>query len=293
MARFSDNARGALLMMLSMAAFTFGDVVIKLASAMLPLGEIILIRGLFACLGLIGLAIVMGQWRFRFGRLDWVLVGVRSASELGATFLFLTALLQMPIANVAAIMQMLPLAITIGSALFYGEKVGWRRWLAIIVGLCGVLLIVRPGATSFNSYSLFVVGAVVMIAVRDLVTRRMTSSVPSVVTAFCTALAVMIFGGVLTVQGTWTPVTPTAFSLVVAAAALIIAGYLFSIQVMHVGEISFVSPFRYTSLLWALILGVLLFGEWPDFWTLVGAVIVVVTGIYMLIREARLAKLSP
>ncbi|MEL6433129.1 MAG: DMT family transporter, partial [Pseudomonadota bacterium] len=197
------------------------------------------------------------------------------------------ALFNMPIANVTAILQALPLTITLAAAVFLGEPVGWRRMTAIFIGLIGVLLIIRPGAADFNAYSLYAIAAVISVTVRDLATRKLSSSVPSVLVVFANALFITLVFGALSMASPWSPVTSQIFGLTIAAAVLMVAAYLFSIMVMRVGEISFVAPFRYTGLLWAMLLGLVIFDEWPDAVTLAGATTVVASGLFTLYRDAR------
>lgn len=204
------------------------------------------------------------------------------------TVLFLGALAHLPLANATAVLQAVPLAVALGAALYLGERVGWRRWTAILIGFCGVLLIVRPGLAGFNAYTLMVVGAVIFAAVRDLATRRIVATVPSLTISALTALTVTLTGLVLIVPlGGWTPMDASVVVILMAAAGFLFAGYLFIVMAMREGDIGFVAPFRYTALLWALILGLAFFGEFPDTATLAGAAIVVGTGIYTLYRESR------
>lgn len=284
----SDNIRGASLMMASMAAFTFNDVCIKAVAGDLPLMQAIFLRGVITSVLIFLLGRAMGAIRLDLPRRDWGLIGLRTLAEIGATFFFLTALFHMPIANVTAILQALPLTVALAAALFLGEPLGWRRLTAILVGLCGVILIVRPGAEGFSVYSLYALAAVGFVTLRDLTVRRLSPAVPSITVALCAAVAIMTAAGlVVLATGNWAPVTARSGGLLALAALFIIGGYLFSVMTMRRGEIGFIAPFRYTGLLWALLLGLLVFGEWPDALTLAGAGIVVATGIFTLYRERR------
>ena len=280
-----DNTRGALLMMGSMAGFTFNDAVIKTTGGSVPLFQLIFLRGLLACLFLVVLARYLRALRFDLPRRDWVLV--RSAVEVGATVFFLSALFRMPLGNVTAVLQVLPLSVALGAALFLGEPVGWRRLSAIVIGFCGMLLIVRPGPEGFSEATLFALVAVLCSTIRDLVTRRMSVAVPSIMVSLMGAVSVTVFAGMASLPGGWAPVSGADLVKIVAAAGFILAAYLCSVMVMRVGEISFTAPFRYTGLIWALILGYLIWGEWPEPLTLLGAFIVVATGLYSLWRETR------
>lgn len=289
MGPLSDNLRGALFMMASMAGFVVNDTLMKLASAEVDLFQAILMRGLLASVLIGALAARRGALRFRPRGRDRGRLALRVAAELGATTCFLTALFNMPIANATAILQAMPLAVTLAGALVMGEKVGIRRYSAIAIGFAGVLMIVRPGAEGFTVYSLWALGAVAFLVVRDLVTRSFSRDVPTTFVALCTTVAVTLMGGAVSLFQPWADVSGATLGLLAAAAVFLLIGYSFGVMAMRVGEIGYVSPFRYTVLLWALILGFTVFGERPSALTLAGAAIVVATGIYTVQRERRLA----
>lgn len=285
-----DNLRGAGLMMASMAFFTFNDAFMKVVSRELPLFQVLTLRGILTTV-LIGLVMAaMGKLRFDIPRHDRKYVLIRVLAEAGSAYFFLTALFNMPIANVSAIMQALPLTVTLAAAVFFREPVGWRRLAAIFVGFLGVMLIIRPGADDFTIYSVFTLAAVAVVTVRDLATRRLSPETPSMAVSFYSSLGVtVLFAAAAPSQG-WAPVSGQAALLIAAASVMIIGGYLFSIMVMRIGEISFVATFRYTSLVWALLLGWLVFGDWPKPVTLLGAAIVIGSGVFMLLRERQLKR---
>jgi len=283
----SPNLQGALLMMASMAAFTFNDTFVKLTDGAVPLSQLLALRGVLATVMIFALARGLKRLRWDLSRRDWGLVALRSAAEIGAAYFFLTALLNMPLANVTAILQVLPLTVTMGAALFFGETVGWRRWSAIFVGFLGMLLVVQPGTDGFTTWSLYALVAVVCVTVRDLSTRHMSAQVPPLTVTFFAALSVMVFATLLALPQGWTPVSGRDALLIMGSAVFILGGYLFSVLVMRVGDIATIAPFRYTSLLWALVLGYLVFGDWPDSIVLTGAALIAATGVFTLYREAR------
>ncbi|TLP61531.1 DMT family transporter [Parasedimentitalea maritima] len=286
----TGNQMGALLMIGSMAGFTINDTLVKMVGGEMPLSQILTLRGVVATLLIYLLARRLGSLRWNLAKGDWGLVAARCVAELLSTYLFLTALMVTPLANLTAILQGLPLTITLGAALFFCEPVGWRRISAILVGFCGILLIVRPGVDGFGSGTLYALGAVIAITARDLLTRRMSSEVPSMVVTLLASLTVLVFGLVASTQVTWQPVTVNSLAIVTGAAVFIFVGYLCSVMTMRVGDVAFVSPFRYTGLLWALLLGWLVFGDWPDPLTLLGAAIVVATGLFTLYRERQVSE---
>jgi S-adenosylmethionine uptake transporter len=266
------------------------DTFMKATAGAVPLFQLLFLRGILAT-GFIGtLAVARGAFRARPTRQDWLLIALRSLAELGAAYFFVTALLHMPLANMTAILQVLPLSVTLASALFLRELVGWRRMGAIAVGFCGMLLIVRPGTEGFNIWSVYALLSVLCVTARDLAVRRMSRSLPSLFVTFSASFTVLVASGLACLWGDWAPITPTLAWLILGAAVFVVGGYHFSVQVMRQGDIAFVAPFRYTGLLWALVLGWLVFGDWPSALTLAGASIIVATGLFTLYRERQLLR---
>lgn len=284
----SDNLRGALLMMAAMAAFTGNDTLLKAVTAEVPLFQSIVIRGAVTLVLLAGLAWARGGVRLRLGPRDTKVLGLRSVGEIGATLAFLSALQHMPLANLSAIMQSLPLVVTLLAALLFRERIGWRRLTAIGVGFAGVLLIIKPGGAAFDGWSVLGVVAMGCVALRDLSTRSLSPGVPSLAVTIYAALAVTVLGAVLAPFQGWVAVTPSQLISLAGAAVFLIGGYQFIIMAMRVGEVSAVTPFRYTSLLFAIVLGWITFGQLPDALTLAGAGIVIASGLFMLRRERQL-----
>lgn len=277
--------RAALFMCISMAGFTMNDGIAKFASMSMNMGQVMLVRGVFASL-LIGL---IAWQQGALARPSLVLhptVILRGACEAAGTVTFLIALSHLPIANVSAVLQALPLAVTMGAALFFSEPVGWRRWLAILVGFIGVLIIVQPGADAFSPFSVLTLISVAFCAVRDLATRLVPPHIPTLLISTSTAIVVTICGIVLIgPMGGWSPMSTGTTLIIVLGAGLLLVGYQFIIQAMRAGDISFVAPFRYTALLWSMILGFVVFGDVPGLAMTVGASIVVASGLYTLYRE--------
>lgn len=286
----SDNTRGALFMVGSMAAFTLNDTAMKALTQSMPLFQAILLRGVLTTAGLLGLGLYMGALRWSLPRKDRWVIAIRSLAELGATASFLAALMHLPLANLSAIMQALPLAVTLAAAVFLKESVGWRRMVAIVVGFVGVLIIIRPGPQGFEIWSLLGLISVGCVVIRDLSTRFLSRDVPSVNVAVWASVAVTLMGGMVTAGTGWQAVTVPQALLVGQAAFFLLFGYLFAVMVMRVGDISFVAPFRYTALLWAIVLGWWAFGYFPDRLTLLGAALVVASGVFTLLRERRMKK---
>ncbi|MGC6519843.1 MAG: DMT family transporter [Candidatus Puniceispirillaceae bacterium] len=288
-----DNLRGAMLMAVSMLCFVLNDGLMKALFDSMSIYQAILLRGVITVPVIAVMAWQQGALVIRLAARDRLLVAVRVSAEVGATVGFLTALKYMPLANVTAILQVLPLTVTMAAALFLGESVGWRRWLAILIGLVGVIIIIRPGMQGFSVYSIWALGAVGCITVREIVTRKLSSGLPSLPVALATAIAIGGLGAVMIPAVEWAPVSGDGWLLLAGASVAIIGGYLFSVMTMRVGDIGFVAPFRYTAMVWAIGLGLLMFGDLPDMATSIGTGIVIITGLYSLHRERRVRQTDP
>ncbi|WMS44169.1 DMT family transporter [Acuticoccus sp. MNP-M23] len=281
----SDNAKGALLMCVSMGAFCINDGFMKENFETSPVAQTIFIRGLFASAILVAWAQATGALRFRPARHEIRPLVFRSIGEILGTASFMMALSHMPLANATAVLQGAPLAVTMAAALFLGEKVGWRRWSAIMVGFIGMLVMLRPGGADFDLYAIFAVFAVLFIVLRDLGTRGMSAATPTLYASAISAVCITVVSGlVIPFEGWKVPVGREAL-LAACSAAFIIVGYVTNVGSMRFGDVSAVSPFRYTVLIWALLIGYFGFGQVPDTMTLIGAAIVVAAGLYTLWRE--------
>ena len=283
--RLNDNLLGAALMTCCVLAYVLNDAVMKLLFADIDFFQAIFLRGLVSLPPLLVLALMTKTLLQKYSAKNQRLMIIRILAEIGTTVTFLTALKHMPLANVTAILQSLPLAITMAAAIFLGEPVGWRRWSAICLGFTGVLIIIRPGLAGFNSYSLLALAAVLLLTVREISTRQLDNKIPTVTVALSTTLGITAFAALMLIGTEWADINFVSWSLIIAAAAAVTVATLLSVVAMRTGDIGFVSPFRYTSLIGAIGLGILLFGEWPDGITLLGAVIIAFAGIYSLYRE--------
>lgn len=281
----SDNLRGMLLMVLSMAVFTCNDAVMKVVTQTLPLYQSVALRGGLVLVLLVLVALMQGGLRLRLPTRDLGPLLLRGAGDIGSTLLYLAALRHMALADLAAIMQALPLSVTLAAALCFGEKLGWRRLAAIGLGFAGVLLILRPGTGAFTFWSGLALVAMLLITLRDMATRLFSAGVGTSTIALYGALMVTLAALAMSVTEVWRWPSGTESGLLLLSAGFLAVGYVTAVATMRVGEISFVAPFRYTSLIWAILLGLLIFGEWPDPWTWAGSVLVVGAGIYSILRE--------
>lgn len=285
-----DNLRGALLMCIAMTFFTLNDTVMKFVAMDLPLYQSITIRGCVVIIGLLLIAGRKGELTLHLPRsAAWPMV-LRLIGEVGSTVLFLNALNHMKMGDLSAIMQSLPLLVMLAAATFFDEKLGWRRMVAVVAGLIGVLMILRPGTSTFTIWSLIGLGSVLLVVLRDMATRLFTRDVASSTIALYAAISVTASAFVLSLGQGWRMPTLEQAGLLVLAGAFLTVGYLTVVATMRVGEISFVAPFRYVSLVVAIVLGLIVFGEWPDLWTWAGAGLIVIAGIYSIWREGQLRR---
>ncbi|MCW9044121.1 MAG: DMT family transporter [Pseudopelagicola sp.] len=286
-----NNVTGILLVIFSMASFTMEDMFIKTLSSDLPTGQILLILGIGSASVFALLATARGQ--NIFARAAWrPLPVLRAACEAVAAMAFASALALVEISTVAAVFQAMPLAITMGAALFLGEQVGWRRWSAIALGFCGVLLIIRPGLDGFDPNTLLVLISVAAVALRDLITRRIDVAVSSFVVSFQGFASLIVVAPVMLAltPGGAAALSPSHVLQISGAILFGVIGYWGIVTAMRVGEASVVAPYRYTRLLFSIITGVLVFGERPDLLTLIGASLIIGTGLYTFLRERALAR---
>lgn len=276
-----DNRRGVLAMVAGMAGFVTNDMLIKYVSGALPGPQLIFLRGVFATLLVLALVFASGAGR-HIGRLRDRKVVMRAGLDAFATTTYLSSLFHLPLANATAINMATPLFITLFAVIGWREPVGPGRWLAIATGFTGVLLVVQPIGAAFNAWSLLCLAGTLMHAGRDLSTRFIDRSIPSLVISLSTALSVMLLAGVWTLFSGWTPPTLAQYGLLAAASVFLSAGYYFLTVSMRAGDISFIAPFRYTGLLHALFLGWLVFGDVPNLLAWCGIGLLVVAGLYVL-----------
>lgn len=280
-------------MVLAMLGFALEDAVIKLLASALSVGQIIGMLGLGG--GVVFAIICRAQ-----GQALWTpaflapAVIIRNLAELIGAVGFVTALSLIPLSTASAILQAGPLLVTLGAALFLGEPVGWRRWGAICVGFAGVMLIIRPGTGDFDWLALYAVLGVLGLAIRDLATRRVKAAVSSFQLSMLAFFSLVPAAAILLLVDAAPLVAPTAAQWGLLAGCVLIGAFsYFGITyATRIGEISFVTPFRYSRMIFALVIGMVFFAEAPDALTLIGAAIIVASGLYTLWRE-RIVKTAP
>ena len=286
----SENFRGALIMMICMSAFVLNDAFVRLAGDSLPLAQILFIRGLITTVVLLAFAIYGGIFSVKVSKKDKLRIFFRSIAEALTAYFFLTAVMNMPFANVTAILQILPMAITLAAAFIFKEKVGIIRISLILIGFLGVILIINPSADGFNLYALYALISVFLITIRDLITRKLSSKVPTLLPTVSASIGVLLFSVILLINIPLQPLNMQNSSFILLAAFFIVFGYYTAVLVMRSGEISFISPFRYTAILFALIFGFIFFDEKPDKIAFLGIIIVMLAGIVLMMRNSSVHK---
>jgi drug/metabolite transporter (DMT)-like permease len=282
----TGNQRGIVAIVGCMTAYTVNDALVKqILLQHYPIGETIFLRGLISALLIGGFVLALGhaaQLRTAVSRL----LVARSVCDGLSTACFIAALSQMPLANIAAVLQIGPLLITVLSVLFYREIVGWRRWTAIAVGFFGALLVIKPVPSAFDIWALIGAGSALFAALRELQNRQIDRAVPTLVIAFWGAVGITAFGALYAFGEEWRWFElRELLRLFIASMFVGIAIYLMALGFRDV-DLSVVAPFRYSYLITSAVAGLLVFGEWPDGWTVMGALLIVASGIYMLHREA-------
>jgi drug/metabolite transporter (DMT)-like permease len=282
-------------MVLAMAAFSLEDMLIKATASIVPVGEILILFGLGGTLAFIVMTLSRGQAIFH-PKIVSQPVLLRFFFEVIGRLFFTLAIVFTPLSSASAILQATPLVVVMGAALFLGERVGWQRWCAILIGFMGVLIIIRPGLESFEISSLLAIIGMFGFAGRDLATRaaspvlsHLQLSIYGFFILIPTGLFMLIFNigpdvNDLTNQGFIWPDLMSNLKILAATTFGVMAYYWLTIA-MRNGDVSVVAPFRYTRIIFALILGAAVFGERPDNLTLFGIVIIVASGLFTLLRS--------
>jgi drug/metabolite transporter (DMT)-like permease len=283
----TPNLRGSLLMIAAMAGFAVEDMFLKTAARDMPVGQILMIFGAAGMVGFAILAKAQGARLVTPALLSPAILA-RAGCEVTGRLFYTLALALTPLSSASAILQAAPLVVVAGAALIFGERVGWRRWSAIAAGFVGVMVILRPGLEGFTPLSILAVLGMLGFAGRDLATRAAPKTISNL-TLGVYGFAMMVPTGAALLAWTEGAVWPSpALAAALAGATVFgVAGYYALTAAMRVGEVSLITPFRYSRLLFALILGALVFAERPDAATLIGSAIIVASGIYTLLRGRR------
>ncbi len=279
------NLLGGILMITAMAIFAIEDAFIKAASETLPVGQILIIFGsggalMFACLALLNNEPLFSR--------DVVSrpMRIRVIFEITGRLFYTLSISLIPLSAVTVILQATPLVVVAGAALVFGEKVGWRRWTAIFIGLVGVMIVVQPGTDSFSALSVLAIIGMIGFAGRDLASRAAPASLSTSVLGFYGFLAIVVAGALFTIWQPTSFVQPSmkAYFYLLGAVLAGVTAYSCLMKAMRTGEVSAVTPFRYTRLLFGISLGVVLFGEQLSFPMLAGSSLIVLSGLFILWR---------
>jgi len=286
-AQRTDTTGAILAMCLAMAFFIFSDIFSKLASAAVPVSQLLTLRGAYSAL-LFAIPVIATGALTMLPRAFNRLWSLRIAGEVGAAMTFLAALAHMPIANVTTIVQISPLATTAAAALFLSERVTGGQWIATLVGFMGVLAIVQPGTAAFTWWAVIALASVICVVCRDLATRRMDHAIPGSLINLATSLGVVAAGLALGLgEGGWVlPDAVTHIYLFGSGAGIAIA-YHFLIVAIRKASISTIAPFRYTIVPMSLVAGWMIWQEVPNVLALVGIIVIAGSGLYTFLSQSK------
>jgi drug/metabolite transporter (DMT)-like permease len=279
-----NTTRGIVAMLLACLFFICNDTLVKYGAADMPIGQLLFLRSLIATAA-VGLYV---WYKGSLRQLPHCLkpaVLLRSFGDGASTVLYMTGLVHLPIANASAIGQALPLAVTAASAFVLREQVGWRRWLSVFIGFLGILVIIRPGTDGFNGWSLFVILSVGTLVVREMATRFIGPGVDNLLVLLSNCIVVSLVTGAMALFEPWRPLDAGHAVLIFGAASFLVVAIACSIESMLHGDVSLIAPFRYAFVIFALLIGFVVWGDVPDLPTIVGIVIVVGSGLYVIYRE--------
>jgi len=277
-------------MILAMAGFAFEDLFIKMLSEEFPISEVIIILGFTGSIVFLLIALFQRAPIFHKDLLNKYVI-IRTICELLGAVFFVTAIALTPLSSASAILQITPLLVTIGAVIFFREQVGWRRWTAVFIGFMGVLMILRPFNDDFEAASIFALLGALFLAARDLSTRAMKVDLPSVTIALYAFIAFGI-SGILIIPFNDPMIAPSLNQIMffIGASTFGVIAYYSLVISSRIGEMSVISPFRYSRIVFAMLLAIIFLKERPDSFTVIGAAIIVASGLYTFIRESILKK---
>ncbi|HVR48812.1 MAG TPA: DMT family transporter [Pseudorhodoferax sp.] len=278
------NRRGIWMMVAAMAGFVVNDAIVKYVSQGMPSAQLIFVRGVLASLLVLGMALALGA-RAQLHQVLQPRVAARAAVDACATMIYLLSLFHLPLGNATAINLAAPLFMVVFAVWFLKERPGAARWLAVAVGFTGVLCVVQPSSEGFNAWALLCLVGTLFHATRDLMTRRIDPTIPSIVITLATAMAVTLLSGTAVLVQGWQPFALAQLAWLATASVFLVVGYFLIIQCMRQGEVSLTAPFRYSALLFAVVLGYLVWGDVPNAWAWCGIALLVGSGLYVVHDE--------
>lgn len=280
----SNTLKGIVVMVCGVALLTTNDAITKYLTESHPVGQVICLRQAATLLVIVPYALLVTGWReLRVVSWPWHLTrGMLFVA--GAGFIVL-GLALLPLATVITIMFVSPILVAVLSAPLLAERVSAGRWTAILVGFTGVLIVIRPGSATFEWALLIPLAAALANSLRDTVTRRMSRTETSIAIMFWSTVIVM-GAALVTAPFGWQAVSGTTAAWFVAAGVFNAGAHFLLIEALRLGEAAVVSPMRYTSLIWATLLGYAVWGQLPDVWVVLGSGIIIASGVYIFRTEA-------
>lgn len=277
-------------MIISMAAFASADAMVKLATSATSVGLAMMVMGGGGGLIFLLICLRSGTRVVSPIFLHPVII-LRNITEAAAAFFIFQAFASSPLSTVAAVMQAIPLILTICAAAFLGERVGPRRWLAVAIGFVGVMIIIQPGGEQITWTDLYAVFGTICLAFRDLASRLAPKEATTPLLSFYAFMTLLPLGTLLNVLegGVWVP-SSNILGVMALMIVLAVLGYYCVTAAMRIGEVSSVSPLRYTRLPFAALIGYWIFADVPDLATVIGSVLVVGSGLFVMLREAQLSR---
>ena len=278
-------------MSLAAACYVMSDIFMKFLSSEISIFQITFLRGLLVTFFLFSYCYISKASFFVREWKDRLVIAIRSILEVIMTYTFLAALFNMNVANANAILQLIPLVVLLGSFAFLRQSPKAHEWVAVLVGCLGAVIIIRPGALDFNFFTIHALVAVFCLAARDLLTVRLNKKIPSNIVAFYSALMLTLASFLLSKDPVYFGDLRNSF-FILYTAIFVSIGYIASVAAMRFGDVTFVSPFRYTALLWATVMGFIFFKEIPKFTTLLGGSIIILAGVYIFYKSKDNRKVS-
>jgi drug/metabolite transporter (DMT)-like permease len=272
------------MMVGAMAGFVVNDAMVKHVSESLPAAQLIFMRGAMATLLVLAMALALGAGRQLGGVLQPRVAG-RAAVDAVATVIYLLSLFHLPLGNATAINLAAPLFMVVFAVWFLRERPGAARWVAVAVGFVGVLCVVQPRSDGFNAWALLCLLGTLFHATRDLMTRRIDPAIPSIVVTLATAITVTLLTGAMSLVQGWQPFGAAQLGWLAGASVFLVIGYFLIIQCMRQGEVTLTAPFRYSALLFAVVLGYLVWGDVPNPLAWCGIALLVGSGLYVVQQE--------
>ncbi len=287
------NSRAILLMTAAMAAFAISDAFINRAAETLPTGQILAITCALSLPPFLYMLRRSGERVFSANVLNRAVL-LRTTGEVLGSLGYVMALSLVPLATASAMLQAQPLAVTLAAAVFLGERVGPRRWIAVALGFVGVLMIVRPGAEVFDPNVLWTLLGIAGLTARDLGTRLLPKDISTPFVSFWALFVLAPLGlAIMPLDGAWRPIEGVTWLWLIGCSASVAVAFVVITAALRIGEISAIAPFRYTRMVFALAIAILLLGESPDAMTWAGTALIVCSGIYAFWRERRSQTSAP